>query len=465
MRGFIPLIVLLFVQPAYAQFERITFSASDGLEVTADLYRTNDSPIAPTILLFHQAGSSRGEYRPIAPHLNRLGFNCLAVDLRSGSTSQGVSNETAFRAQQNGFSTTFLEAQKDLEAAVAEARRSYATGPLILWGSSYSSSLVIKLAGEQPAIADAVISFSPGEYFDPNNLIATAASGVQIPTFITSAQNETNSWKTIFEAISAEGKTSYVPPTGRHGSSSLWPETSDYTVTWDAVTQFLNPWAQTSPPIISFSRNEESERLINLAGVSGQAYRVLVSRDLRSWVPMMSFQADDEPQQYALGSKPVSSPVFYRTEPIIRADDASVTNVTVTGSPGAYTFNVTIESSDLGCDQYADWWEVVRNDGSLAYRRILAHSHITEQPFTRSGGPVNVAENEFVTVRVHWTNHFRRVSKWPSFARGRISVFCWRECHDRSSARVLCFLGSRTLDHFLTGTSYQETQLYLEAAM
>jgi hypothetical protein len=75
--------------------------------------------------------------------------------------------------------------------------------------------------------------------------------------------------------------------------------------------------------------------------------------------------------------------------------------VEVQGSAGDYTFSVTVESPDIGCEQYADWWEVVSPDGTeLIYRRILAHPH-DEQPFTRSGGPVLVAADSTVVVRAH----------------------------------------------------------------
>lgn len=84
--------------------------------------------------------------------------------------------------------------------------------------------------------------------------------------------------------------------------------------------------------------------------------------------------------------------------------EAAVTEVTVSGQPSAYQFSVTVNSPDTGCDQYADWWEVVSEEGELIYRRVLLHSHVDEQPFTRSGGAVVVEDDETVWVRVHM-NH------------------------------------------------------------
>ena len=90
----------------------------------------------------------------------------------------------------------------------------------------------------------------------------------------------------------------------------------------------------------------------------------------------------------------------------VRADDGSpdsenqpaVANVVAVEVDGE-TYSVTVRSPDTGCDQYADWWEVVRPDGTLVYRRVLQHSHVSEQPFTRSGGPVQA--DETVIVRAH----------------------------------------------------------------
>ena len=141
MKFLFPFLSVLLGVQTFAQ-ERVTFVSSDSLRITADLYLNHTQD--PFIILFHEAESSRGEYLKIAPKLKNLGYNCLAVDLRSGLKSSYVKNETAARAKEKGYSLKFLDSKKDMLAAIEYAKR-YNRKPIILFGSSYSASLSLIL--------------------------------------------------------------------------------------------------------------------------------------------------------------------------------------------------------------------------------------------------------------------------------------------------------------------------------
>ena len=110
---------------------------------------------------------------------------------------------------------------------------------------------------------------------------------------------------------------------------------------------------------------------------------------------------------------------------------ADVIGVTVKETSSTYRFSVTLQSDETGCAQYADWWEVLSAKGELLYRRILVHSHPDTQPFTRSGGSVNIASNETVYIRAHMNTvgykgdvfsgsidkGFKKVTKVPNFSK------------------------------------------------
>ncbi len=244
-------VVIFSLIPADAESrskgKEITFQSIDGLEITANLYAPHEDRSTPFIVLFHQAGWSRGEYIKIAPRLNQMGFNCMAVDQRSGGRVNGVENETAKRAAEEGKGITYLDAQPDLVAALRYVRANHAEGKLIGWGSSYSSALVLQIAGDNPKLMDGVLSFSPGEYFEDlgrsKEWIGASASKIEVPVFITSARQEEGQWKKIYDGIPSKTKTFYIPLTaGNHGSRALWKEFEDNAGYWTAVTAFLDPF-------------------------------------------------------------------------------------------------------------------------------------------------------------------------------------------------------------------------------
>jgi len=239
------LLILIFFLTSLSVLQAqktIQFPSEDGLEVTADLYKVNDN--GPFIVLFHQAGWSRGEYQEIAPQLNKMGYNCLAVDQRSGGEVNGVKNQTKQTAEKAGKGTSYVDALPDMRAAIAYVRKMYKPAKLIVWGSSYSSALSLKLAGDHPDQIDAVLAFAPGEYFKrqgkPGDYITQSAKNIKQPAFITSAKSEKGNWWGIYEAIPASKKHHYLPETaGNHGSRALWKKFSDHEGYWKAVKGFL----------------------------------------------------------------------------------------------------------------------------------------------------------------------------------------------------------------------------------
>ncbi|MDT8283381.1 MAG: alpha/beta fold hydrolase [Gammaproteobacteria bacterium] len=236
--------LLLTVTSIFATGEQtFTIKSSDGLLLTADHYTPHSSNTTPLIMLFHQAGSSRGEYIDIAPRLNKLGFNCIAVDLRSGDSSRGIDNETDIRASNASLSTGYADALPDVIAALQYAKATN-KGKVIAWGSSYSAALVLKVAGDHPELVDGVLAFSPGEYFahlgKSKTWIQDSAKNIMAPVFITSAKNEADEWDPLFKVIPSETKSFFIPTTaGRHGSKALWKKYGDSEDYWQAVNDFL----------------------------------------------------------------------------------------------------------------------------------------------------------------------------------------------------------------------------------
>lgn len=130
------------------------------------------------------------------------------------------------------------------------------------------------------------------------------------------------------------------------------------------------------------------------------------------WLALLACAGPPEPVAPA-GTEAPTVPAPPSTAPPDSTDTAppvgpraDAVEVSFGGASGAYTVSVTVRSPDTGCDRYADWWELVRPDGTLAYRRILNHSHVEEQPFTRaSEGPVAVSATETLIVRAHLHPH------------------------------------------------------------
>jgi dienelactone hydrolase len=166
----------------------------------------------------------------------KAGYNCLALDARSGAQWAGTLNETAARAKAKGLDQRYAMALDDLMRAVQWARELGYTGKLAVWGSSYSAALVLFRGMAKGA--DCVVAFSPGDYVQPKGSTLEAAARLAKPVLVVCPPKEERGARAVFDLIPSETKEILVHEEGLHGSRTLYvspkPEPA-----WEKVLAFL----------------------------------------------------------------------------------------------------------------------------------------------------------------------------------------------------------------------------------
>jgi len=218
---------------------KIEFPSLDGLMISANIYEIDKS--SPLIVLCHQAMFNKFEYEGIAQKLNEQGFNCIAVDQRSGGPIANQVNETTLRALEKKKGIDYVDAEQDIIATINYVKEKY-KGPLILWGSSYSATLAIYIGSNNPKV-DAAIAFSPGDYWeDQRGSLTSILKEFSKPLFITSAKMEAEGINKILSEAKLSGNQMYYEPEGmgHHGSRALWEGQIGGAEYWKAITKFLS---------------------------------------------------------------------------------------------------------------------------------------------------------------------------------------------------------------------------------
>lgn len=84
------------------------------------------------------------------------------------------------------------------------------------------------------------------------------------------------------------------------------------------------------------------------------------------------------------------------------AGPADVVSVEISQEGGErWRFAVTVQHTDRDPDHWADWWRVRTAGGRELGRRVLLHSHVDEQPFTRDEIIAIPANVRIVVVEAH----------------------------------------------------------------
>ena len=233
------ILFLTFVFSSFSSIrvKTITFTSSDGLEITADEYIID--PFKPYVLLFHEQGSSRGEFNTIARRLCKLDYNCLAVDLRNGGNYNYVSNETAKRLREKRLEAGIKDIEQDAMAAIQYVNEK-SNLPVVLFGSGANGSLSLKIALSNSDVR-AVIALSPGEYFMPEIKIQDTISNLKKPVFITSTKAEFPYVSELASGIEKDYVTLFEPKqgVGERGTGSFSVDYDYNTEYWLALILFF----------------------------------------------------------------------------------------------------------------------------------------------------------------------------------------------------------------------------------
>ena len=234
MRKVISLFLCFLTWEMFSQVTQF-FYTRDSVKVTYDEYFTSKK--APVILLCHQANYSRGEYIEIAKKINKLGYNCLAIDQRSGKTCNNIQNETYLSAKALNKQTSYMDAEVDITEALNFFNAKYQK-KIILLGSSYSAGLILKIAKKDNSKIKALICFSPGEYFE-NYSLEEGLKDLSTFTFVYGATDELPAIEKCTSGLLNRKTFKPMFNPGQHGASVLWTNCPSSTEFWMDFTNAL----------------------------------------------------------------------------------------------------------------------------------------------------------------------------------------------------------------------------------
>lgn len=231
------LLVFFFSSANIIRKNVVRFTAADGVLITADHYFVRKN--LPYILLLHQELSSRGEFDSIAEKIVKTGYNCLAVDLRTGLKYGYIENETSRSVAEGNRSSQPLDALKDISAA-AEYAWNMSGQKIILLGSGTSASLALIEAKTNEHVK-AVIALSPGEYFRPELDMKSFLADFSKMAFVSCSHIEYPFIAEMFSAMSDKYKTVFKPTSGAgaRGSMAFYDDNPAKDEYWLSLLLFL----------------------------------------------------------------------------------------------------------------------------------------------------------------------------------------------------------------------------------
>ena len=202
-----------------AAAQTINFDAPDGVRIVGTFYAANKEN-SPAVLMLHQFGGSRADYKDLARQFQANGINVLAIDGRGfgestkkadGSrVSVSQSDEAVAGMKSDVAAVKFLGGQETVDKT-----------RIGIVGASYGSSLAIIHAGENPEIKSVAL-LSPGTNYFGNlpTMPAIEKYGAR-PVLIVAAEDEADSAsasRRLDELAAGDKHQLQIYPKGGHGT-------------------------------------------------------------------------------------------------------------------------------------------------------------------------------------------------------------------------------------------------------
>ena len=124
-------ILMMWLASAVQAQQPVTFHASDGALISADLYAPKDSKAPRAVILAHGGRFTKESWKPQAEQLCAAGFRVLAIDFRGFGKSAGPGTDDVLAAP------LYL----DLLAAASYLRSQGAASISIVGGSAHAQAL------------------------------------------------------------------------------------------------------------------------------------------------------------------------------------------------------------------------------------------------------------------------------------------------------------------------------------
>lgn len=149
MKKFLLLLIFACFSPfVFAQSE-VSWKTEDNWDIKGTFLPSKNGKV---VILLHELGSTRDDYKNFMKRLENEEFGYLAFDLRGHGQSTNLGNYTEFK--KNGTNNEFNHMVRDVEGAIEFLnKKGYETESIFIIGSGLGANVAAKSAGLNPQIA------------------------------------------------------------------------------------------------------------------------------------------------------------------------------------------------------------------------------------------------------------------------------------------------------------------------